>query len=298
MSARPLLSYLALIVLSVLASLPACAETKPQLVWTIHNIPPFTIVEGPLKNQGIGDQMLALLTADLPQYEHVYSVGNRARTIQKLSSGTLTCDPGLLWSKEGEQISYFSVPTHGILSSGVVVRKQDEHELAAFIQQAEFDLAAFLADGRFNLGIQIGRSYGEVIDAKLARAKPNTLVAHYGTNPTLSLLRMQQRQTLTALLSLSPELRYHGENAGVPLDTLSVYPVKGVPKYQLVYISCSKNPEGLAAIKAINASLRHLREGQLAGLYTQWLDSASRETYLKAAKDFLNEPNSAAARSK
>ena len=298
MPALPFIRHLALVALCTLSALPACAESKPRLVWMIHKIPPFTISEGPLKNQGVGDQMLASLMADLTQYEHVYSVGNRVRTSQNLSSGELTCDPGLLWSKEAEQISYFSIPTHGILASGVVVRKQDEHKLATFIQKAEFDLAAFLADGRFSLGTQSGRIYGEAIDAELGRAIPSTLVAHHGTNPTFSLLRMQQRQRLTALLSLSAELRYHGENAGVPLDTLSFYPIKGAPKYQQVYITCSKTPEGLAAIKAINTSLRSLPEGRLANLYIQWLDSATRERYFKEEKDFFDEQNSAATQSK
>lgn len=91
---------------------------------------------------------------------------------------------------------------------------------------------------------------------------------------------------------------WSGANSGVPLDTLGFYPVKGMPKYQLVYITCSKKPEGLAAIKAINASLRHLREGKLIDLYAQWLDSTTRETYLKVAKDLFNESNSADARPK
>lgn len=284
----PRLRRLALLALCAFAALPAYAE-KPRLIWTIRDMPPFNILEGPLKGQGISDRMLGLLMADLPQYEHVLSVANRARATQILTSGVLTCDPGLLWSKEREQMMYFSIPTLGILTNGIVLRKADEAELSRFIHKGEFDLSAFLADGHYTLGTLVERSYGKVIDAELKQANPKNLVIHHGTDATLSLLRMQQHQRLSAVLGYWPELRYQSENAGVPLDALNFYPVKGVPTYQLTYVTCSKTPEGLEAINAINASVRRLREGEAIGLYAQWLNGATREAYLNAAKGFFNE---------
>jgi len=289
MPALPFFKRLFLLAACALWTFCAHAESKPRLIWTIRDMPPFTILEGPLKGKGIADRMLALLQADLPQYEHVVSVANRARANQILSSGTLTCDSGLLWSKEREQMMYFSIPTLGILTNGVVVRKVDEEKLAPFINNGEFDLAAFIADGRYNLGTLVERSYGKVIDAELARAKPGTIVVHHGTDATLSLLRMQQHQRLSVVLGYWPELRYQGENAGVTLEALNFYPVKGVPTYQLAYVTCSKTAEGLQAIKAINASVRRLREGEVVDLYAQWLDGATRKAYLKAAKGFFKE---------
>lgn len=288
MPALPLFRRLALFALCALSALPAFAE-KPRLVWTIRDMPPFNILEGPLKGKGIADRMLVLLMADLPQYEHVITVANRARSTQILTSGVLSCDPGMLWSKEREHIMYFSIPTLGILTNGVAVRKADEPAMAPFVQQGEFDLAAFLGDGRYTIGTLVERSYGKVIDAELKRAKPSTLVVHHGTDATLSLLRMQQHRRLDAVLSYWPEMRYQSQEANVPLDALDYYPVKGVPAYQLGYVSCSKTPEGLEAINAINASVRRLREGEVIDLYAQWLDGATREAYLKAAKGFFNE---------
>ncbi len=288
MPAMPLLRRLALLALCAVGALPAYAE-KPRLIWTIRDMPPFNILEGPLKGQGIADRMLAMLMADLPQYEHIVSVANRARATQILTSGVLSCDPGMLWSKEREQIMYFSIPTLGILTNGVVVRKSDQQTLAPFVKQGEFDLAAYLADGRYTIGTLVERSYGKVIDAELKRAKPNTIIVHHGTDATLSLLRMQQHRRLDAVLGYWPEMRYQTQEANVPLDALDYYPIKGVPAYQLGYVSCSKTPEGLEAIKAINASVRRLRDGEVIDLYAQWLDGATREAYLKAAKGFFNE---------
>ena len=179
MPSLPLFIRLFLLALCALATLPAQAEPKPRLVWTLRDMPPFTILEGPLKGQGIADRMLALLQADMPQYQHVLSVANRARANQILNSGQLTCDSGLLWSKEREQVMYFSIPTLGLLTNGVVVRKADEALLAPYIKKGEFDLAAFVDDGRYNLGTLVERSYGKVIDAELKRAKPGNVVVHH-----------------------------------------------------------------------------------------------------------------------
>ncbi|GLK87856.1 TIGR02285 family protein [Pseudomonas turukhanskensis] len=297
MPALPFLRRLALLTLCAFSALPAHAE-KPRLIWTIRDMPPFLILEGPLKNRGIADRMLQLLIADMPQYEHVLSVANRARATQMLTSGVLTCDPGMLWSQEREQIMYFSIPTMGILTNGVAVRKADEAQLAPFVQQGEFDLGAYLADGGYTIGTLVDRSYGKVIDAELKNAKPNTIIVHHGTDATLSLLRMQQHRRLDAVLGYWPEMRYQSENASVPLDALNFYPVKGVPAYQLGYVSCSKTPEGLEAVKAINASVRRLREGEVIDLYAQWLDGSTRTAYLKAAKTFFTEPKNDIARSK
>lgn len=297
MPAMPRFRRLALLALCALAALPAYAD-KPRLIWTIRDMPPFLILEGPLKNHGIADRMLKLLMEEMPQYEHVLSVANRARATQMLSSGVLTCDPGMLWSKEREQIMYFSIPTMGILTNGVAVRKSDEQAFAAFVKDGEFDLASYVADGRYTIGTLVDRSYGKVIDSELKNAKPNTIIVHHGTDATLSLLRMQQHQRLDAVLGYWPEMRYQSENAAVPLAALNFYPVKGVPAYQLGYVSCSKTPEGLEAIKAINTSVRHLREGEVIDLYAEWLDGSTRNAYLKAAKDFFTEPKNDIARSK
>lgn len=289
MPALPSIARLVLAMLCTLAALPTPAETKPRIIWTIRDMPPFSILEGPSKGQGVVDRMLALLQADMPQYRHVQNVANRARSNQILTSGVLTCDPGMLWNEERAKLMYFSIPVLGILTNGVVIRKADEATLAPFIKGNEFDLHGFLEDGRYNLGTLVERSYGKQIDTALKQAKPNTLVVHHGIEATLSLLRMQQHQRLTAVLGYWPELHYQSENAGISLSDLSFYSVQGVPNYQMGYVACSKTPEGLQAIKTINLTVRRLREGEVIDLYAQWLDGATRDAYLKAAKGFFNE---------
>lgn len=289
MPALPLLRLLLVVALTTFTSLALPAENKPRLVWMIRDLPPFNILEGPLKNQGIADHMLRLLQARLPQYQHVVAVANQARSKQMLGSGALICDTGLLKSPEREEILYFSIATMGLQTNGVMIRKQQEQELAPFIDNGQFDLPAFIAADRYTLGTLVGRSYGPVIDAELAKLKADKRVVHYGIEASRSLLRMQQHDRLTAVLGYGPELRYSGELEQMDLEQLSFYPIKGAPPYLMGYVGCSKTPEGLEAIQRINKAVRELRQGEIVQLYANWLDKRSRAAYLQAAKGFFTD---------
>lgn len=289
MPSMPLLRCLLLLALTSFTSLAVHAESKPRLIWMIRDLPPFHILDGPLKNQGIADNTLRLLQAKLPQYQHVVSVANRARTEQMFSSGALVCDSGSLKSPGREQLMYFSITTLGLQNNSVMIRKQQEQELAPFIDNGQFDLQAFIAADRYTIGTVVGRSYGPVIDAELATLSADKRVVHYGVEASRSLLRMQQHVRITALLGYGPELRYNGELEQLELEQLSFYPIKGAPPYLMSYVSCSKTPEGLLAIKRINKAVRELRQGEIVQLYANWLDTRSRAAYLEAAKGFFTD---------
>lgn len=289
MPSMPLLRCVLVLALSVFSHLALAAESKPRLMWMIRDLPPFNILEGPLKNEGIADNMLRLLQAKLPQYQHVLVVANQARSKQMLSSGALVCDSGMLKSPEREQIMYFSIITLGLQTNGVMIRKQDEQELAPFIDNGQFDLPAFVAADQYSLGTLVGRSYGPQIDAELAKLKADKRVVHYGIEASRSLLRMQQHGRITAVLGYGPELRYNGEMEQMDLEQLSFYPIKGAPPYLMGYVGCSKTPAGLQAIERINKAIRELRQGEIVQLYANWLDKRSRSAYLEAAKGFFTD---------
>lgn len=289
MPCMPLLRCLLVLALTLLANLALAAESKPRLVWMIRDLPPFNILQGPLKNEGIADNMLRLLQARLPQYNHVLAVANQARAKQMLSSGALICDSGMLKSPEREEIMYFSIITLGLQTNGVMIRRQQEQELAPFIDNGQFDLPAFIATDQYSLGTLVGRSYGPQIDAELAQLKADKLVVHYGIEASRSLLRMQQHGRITAVLGYGPELRYNGELEQMDLDQLSFYPIKGAPPYLMGYVGCSKTPQGLEAIQRINKAVRELRQGEIVQLYANWLDKRSRAAYLEAAKGFFTD---------
>lgn len=42
-----------------------------KLIWLLRDLPPLVVVDGPQKGQGVIDQLMPVLMANMPQYQHV-----------------------------------------------------------------------------------------------------------------------------------------------------------------------------------------------------------------------------------
>ena len=115
------------------------------MIWLLRDLPPLTIFEGPKKGQGVIDQLMPLLIAGMPQYEHTLMRVNRARGLQMLHENPFACDPALLWNKERAQWVAYSIPAIRAVSNGLVVRQQDRAVLEPYLVDGEVDLSALLA---------------------------------------------------------------------------------------------------------------------------------------------------------
>ncbi|MGE8187602.1 TIGR02285 family protein [Pseudomonas sp. NPDC086278] len=265
------------------------AQPRDTLIWLVRDLPPLTIFEGPKKGQGIIDQLLPLLIAGMPQYDHTVMRVNRARGLQMLHEPFLTCDAALNKSKERERWIAFSIPVFRAMSNGLAVRRVDHDVLAPFLQDGEVDLAALLASGREKLGIIAERNYGEYLDALLKQAPPDALTAHYGNDALGSLLQMQRLGRLHLLLGYRPEIRYQAQQQGIAEDDLQFYPIRGAEKYLSGYIGCSDTPKGRQAIVEINQLLRKMPRDRLSEAYAAWLDPESRSAYLEESKAYFEQ---------
>jgi uncharacterized protein (TIGR02285 family) len=266
---------------------PVWAQPKATLIWLLRDLPPTMIFEGPKKGQGIVDQILPLLIAGMPQYEHTLMRVNRARAMQMLREESFTCDPSLVWTKEREQWIAFSIPAFRAVSNGLVVRREDRAQLDPFLIDGEVDLAALLASGQKKIGVVAERSYGQVLDTLLKLAPPDALAPHYGNDALASLLQMQRLGRLQMVLGYWPEIRYQANREHIADDQLEFYPVKGTGKYLSGHIGCSGTVQGRKAIQEINELLRTLPHERLDKLYAEWLDPERRNDYLKEAKAFF-----------
>lgn len=284
-------AVLALLVMVGLFGLPPSTMAQPRdtLIWLVRDLPPLTIFEGPKKGQGIIDQLLPLLIAGMPQYDHTVMRVNRARGLQMLHEPFLTCDAALNKSKERERWIAFSIPVFRAMSNGLAVRRVDHDVLAPFLQDGEVDLAALLASGREKLGIIAERNYGEYLDALLKQAPPDALTAHYGNDALGSLLQMQRLGRLHLLLGYRPEIRYQAQQQGIAEDDLQFYPIRGAEKYLSGYIGCSDTPKGRQAIVEINQLLRKMPRDRLSEAYAAWLDPESRSAYLEESKAYFEQ---------
>ena len=267
--------------------LPAWAQAKPTLIWLLRDLPPLTIFEGPKKGQGVIDQLMPMLIAGMPQYEHTLLRVNRARGIQMLHEHPFACDPSLIWNKERAQWIAFSIPAFRAVSNGLVVRQRDREVLEPFLVEDEVDLSAFLANGERKVGVVAERSYGEYIDTLLHQAPSGALTPHYGNDALSSLLSMQRLGRLQVVLGYWPEIRYHARQAEITEDELLFFPIRGTGKYLSGHVGCTDTTAGRQAITEINQVLRTLPHDHLNQLYADWLDLERRQDYLEQARIFF-----------
>lgn len=265
------------------------AQARETITWLLRELPPLTIFEGPERGQGAVDKTLALLTQNLPEYDHVIQRVNRPRAMQMLQEPGLRCDPTLLWNPERARLIHFSIPSVVTLSNGLIIRPRDRALFAPFMQDGEVDLDALLKSHEVRVGTVAERSYGPFVDQVLKRAPQDALNPHFGSDAVSSLMQMQQRGRLQALIGYLTEARYLAVQQGMSADDFAFIPIKGVEKYQYNHVGCSNNPAGHKAIARINPVLQALRQQTLVQFYAAWLDRNSREQYLQDAKGFFAE---------
>ncbi|WP_085587606.1 MULTISPECIES: TIGR02285 family protein [unclassified Pseudomonas] len=266
------------------------ATAKERIFWLVRDLPPFTILEGPEKGQGVIDQLLPLLIRQMPEYDHSILRVNRARGIQMLQDlNSFTCDPTLLWTPERAEYVRFSVPSLGVLSGGLVLRKDSEALVAPYLDGQEVDLHALLSKTPLKLGVVAERSYGTQIDAILRQLPDTAFSRHYGNDATANLLQMQQLGRLRMVLGYWPEVRYLVEQQGGALTDYRFHPVQGVNRYQFLHVGCSNSELGREAIAHIDQLLPALRRDVLPRLYARWLDPALQEDYLEESKRFFED---------
>lgn len=266
------------------------ASAKERIFWLVRDLPPFTIFEGPEKGQGVIDQLLPLLIGQMPEYDHSIVRVNRARSIQMLQDhDSFTCDPTLLWTPERAKYVRFSISSLGVLSGGLVLRKDSHTLVAPYLAGQEVDLHGLLSKTPLKLGVVAGRSYGTQIDAILRHLPDTALSHHYGNDATANLLQMQQLGRLRLVLGYWPEVRYLIEQQGGALADYRFHPVQGVNHYQFLHVGCSSSELGREAIAHIDQLLPALRRDVLPALYARWLDPALQEDYLEESRRFFED---------
>ncbi|WP_324833087.1 TIGR02285 family protein [Pseudomonas saxonica] len=267
------------LIIVVLLACAAESRGAEKLIWLLRDLAPLTVFDGPKKGQGMIDQLMPALIASMPSYEHVVLRVNKARAIQMLKDQPLACDPTLIWSSARAHSIIYSTPITGLHSNGLAIRRENQPLLEPFVHDQELDLLALLNTKTVKLGVIAQRSYGEWIDEQVSHGPQQQLFIHYGSDPLGSLLQMQRVGRVQAVLGYWPEIQSKADQVGLPKDALIFYPVKGAPKYQLIYIGCSDTEQGREAIHTINSVLANLGDNVLNTLKAQWAIPDHTEEY-------------------
>ncbi|MBA1203727.1 TIGR02285 family protein [Pseudomonas capeferrum] len=282
------------IVLALLLSLPlalqvASSQARERLLWLVQDLPPFTIFEGPQSGQGVVDHLLPRLIERLPEYDHSVIRVNRARGLQMLQDKTFACDPALLWTPERARYIHFSKPFLKVVSSGLVLRRQDRLLVEPFLRGSQVDLSRLMTEIHLKLGIVARRSYSAQVDHILRGLPEDSVSRHYGNDATASLLQMQALGRVQLVLGYWPEIGYLIQRQGGSLDTYMFYPVSGVAPYQFMHVGCSDTALGREALEHIDRVLPSLRRAGLRERYARWLPPKQRAHYLERAAYLIEE---------
>ena len=249
--------WASLITLLLLGWIPA-SQAAPKLIWLLRDLPPLSVFHGAQKGQGVIDQVMPVLMASMPQYQHEVLKVNRARALQMLEEPSLTCDPALIWNPVRANSIVYSIPVAFLHSNGLVIERDNQQLMDPFVHEQKVDLPGLLKAHALKLGIVGKRSYGEWIDAQLSQSPQSQVVMHYGNDPLSSLLQMQSAGRIQALLGYWPEIQAKADQQGLSVEPLKFYPIQGAPEYQSIYIGCSDTPEGREVIRNVNAVLTRI----------------------------------------
>lgn len=155
--------------LSLLVPLLMCNATMAgdQITWGKYNVPPYMIREGTWAHQGIFDQALDVLKAQMPQYEHVELDAPFPRIYSEIKKGSHWCFNGALKTPQRESEGYFSLPSSIFLPLRIIVRRD---RLAQFPQRPS--LESLLKDHQLITSVMRDRSYSPTVDRLLKTYPP------------------------------------------------------------------------------------------------------------------------------
>ena len=289
--ARKRLGLWAGLIMPVLLICAPESRATEKLIWLLRDLAPLTVFDGPQKGQGLIDQLMPVLIASMPNYQHVILRVNKARAIQMLKEQPLACDPTLIWSAARAHSITYSTPIIGLHSNGLAILRENLPLLEPFVHDQKLDLLAMLNAKKVKLGVIAQRSYGEWIDEQVSQGPQQQLFTHYGSDPLGSLLQMQSAGRVQAVLGYWPEIQSKASQVGLPEDALIFFPVQGAPVYQLVYIGCSDTSQGREAIHTINAVLANLGENVLNTSKAQWSAPGQTGEYQEPGKVITQPPS-------
>ncbi|SFU69084.1 TIGR02285 family protein [Pseudoduganella namucuonensis] len=238
------------------------AQAGERLNWGWFNAAPFMMVAGPDHNQGVFDQIRALLREQMPDYEHQDIQAPFPRILQEIRNGNAWCFVGGVKTPAREALAHFSAPVAVFLPFKAVVRKD---RLAEFGDSVS--LAALLDDKALKTSFLRGRTHTPPIDALLQQAPSPSY--HSEFNEALQMLLARRLDYLVEQPIISA---YSARQLGRDGE-LAALPIRESSEFTLSRVMCPRNEWGLRVVRRVNAVLRAERDGaRYRAIVERWSD--------------------------
>lgn len=226
-------------------------QARETIIWANLHFPPWMILQGGSKGQGVWDLLLRELVTRLPEYDHKFVEMNNVRYEQLATDGQNVCKVYYFKTPERERILYFSSPSTVFLSNHVVMRR-DKAKLLG--NPSSISLESLMQDSRFDGSFIEGRAYGKEIDQHIHSFKGQAnLHANVASNQSmfefLSLGRTDYILEFPAVRAFfEQDLAIHPDLVNIAID--------GAAPYNITYVTCVRNPWGRQVVARINDVLR------------------------------------------
>ncbi len=197
----------------------ACLELgRRSSTWLLRQLPPLTVFEGPKTGEGAMDQLLPLLIAQMPEYEHTHIVRvNRARGMQNVQRALL--QPATARRREPRSAQRF-----GEFDTWRWLRRATRRLPATVTRQAlrrtctmaKWHLTPCWQATRTSSVSSASAATAPPWTAQTGQRPPATISRHYGNDGGGQPVADAAAGRLNLLLADWPEVRYMNESSRSP----------------------------------------------------------------------------------
>jgi len=268
--------------LAAMLTVGACAaETGNTIHWMISGAPPKMIPYGPLAGKGYGQQQVAWLTAQLPNYEQRLEIVTPARLWYEMRTGKGVCSLDIVDLPEREQWAVFSRHQTSIPAYSVLVLKDRLPEFAPFLDaDGRIDLDRLGATDRL-FGLHVtGRYYmprvNDFIDDPARKIRLDSMSA------STRIFEMVANRRADFSFATGAEINYFTYLSTVPgpggdsPPNLAMLPIKGGEEPIHGHFACSRDPLGRRMVEAVDRLLdEESKWREFLAPEQRWLDDVS-----------------------
>lgn len=291
---RGVLVQVALLLAAAAAQAAPPADT---IRWVAQDVPPhFSFVQGHAPRsvdelgQGEVDGFMRLLLARLPEYRHEFVEASTARYEAESRRGETLCSALHVRTPARLKWAYFSHLYPPLVSREVhvVVRRDTLARLAqGRPEDGRLVLAELLKRPELRPLLGRDRAYGPQVDKLLAQyAVPRLAV---GAKLSHQLLDMLRAGRMDYTLEYPSVVADYLQRVGAPGALVALPMAEGLSTL-VATVSCSRTPEGLRQIEAIDAAVRQLaREPERAAWVRQWRGDKIDPADMKRLNGYMDE---------
>ncbi len=266
------------------------ADDRELIVWTSGDFPPYEIISGTDKGNGVSDRARKVLNQRLTQFRHENHVAPVARIMEEPKTKPNICRAMSTKTPGRDAVLEFSsIPIIWTLPNGVISTRNRVALFQPFLnERGELRLDAFLAnDTGYRIGISAGRSFGTGIDAVLKKYAGQRSIVSVQSSDYFhsSLLKLVNQDEFDAIIGYAVEFSYIARRQGINERDFVFFPIAGEPSLTPRYVSCSKTEFGKRVITFVNPILKDKTLiGDLENAYRSWLDKENLALYDRLMK--------------